>query len=323
MVALAALAVNKPVVEGAHVCDNHLMELVLVHGSGQKADSWSRTAALLEGEANVHCPQLSQLTEGGPASWFRLASGFESYMDQWEGKPILVGLSLGGMLALDYAARHGKRLAHLVLIGTPHRIPRLALGFQNLVFRALPKSTFDSMAFSKADTFALSRSMKDVDLEAAIAALSVPTTVVCGSKDRTNLDSARYIASHVEGARLIILEGVGHIVNEEAPQLLAPVIKDVLEEVGHMMAPTSYNGEAWASSPIPLPCHTCKTFIRLTADNRIAEAPRCDLCKRIRHCRKGPACGNRHDPIGAKKKSSESYYKFLAKALGDAVQRHD
>ena len=233
MVALAALAVNKPVVEGAHVCDNHLMELVLVHGSGQKADSWSRTAALLEGEANVHCPQLSQLTEGGPASWFRLASGFESYMDQWEGKPILVGLSLGGMLALDYAARHGKRLAHLVLIGTPHRIPRLALGFQNLVFRALPKSTFDSMAFSKADTFALSRSMKDVDLEAAIAALSVPTTVVCGSKDRTNLDSARYIASHVEGARLIILEGVGHIVNEEAPQLLAPVIKDVLEEVGH------------------------------------------------------------------------------------------
>ena len=81
--------------------------------------------------------------------------------------------------------------------------------------------------------------------------------------------------------------------------------------------------QAWASSPIPLPCHTCKTFIRLTADNRIAEAPRCDLCKRIRHCRKGPACGNRHDPIGAKKKSSESYYKFLAKALGDAVQRHD
>ena len=233
MVALAALAVNKPVVEGAHVCDNHLMELVLVHGSGQKADSWSRTAALLEGEANIHCPQLSQLTKGGPASWFRLASGFESYMEQLEDKPILVGLSLGGMLALDYAARHGKKLAHLVLIGTPHRIPRLALGFQNLVFHALPKSTFDSMAFSKADTFALSRSMKDVDLEAAIAALSVPTTVVCGSKDRTNLDSARYIASHVEGARLIILEGVGHIVNEEAPQLLAPVIKDVLEEVGH------------------------------------------------------------------------------------------
>ena len=315
MVALAALAVNKPVVEGAHVCDNHLMELVLVHGSGQKADSWSRTAALLEGEANVHCPQLSQLTEGGPASWFRLASGFESYMEQLEDKPILVGLSLGGMLALDYASRHGKKLAHLVLIGTPHRIPRLALGFQNLVFRALPKSTFDSMAFSKADTFALSRSMKDVDLEAAIAALSVPTTVVCGSKDRTNLDSARY---HHSGRRRPHRERGGATTSRPCHQGCAGG-----GGTQRLMAPTSYNGEAWASSPIPLPCHTCKTFIRLTADNRIAGAPRCDLCKRIRHCRKGPACGNRHDPIGAKKKSSESYYKFLAKALGDAVQRHD
>ena len=29
------------------------------------------------------------------------------------------------------------------------------------------------------------------------------------------------------------MEGVGHIVNEEAPQLLAPVIKDVLDGLEH------------------------------------------------------------------------------------------
>ena len=71
------------------------------------------------------------------------------------GVPVhLCGLSLGGILALDYALDHPENVKTLVLIGTPHKVPKFAFALQNVVFRFLPKSTFASMAFDKRDTFA-------------------------------------------------------------------------------------------------------------------------------------------------------------------------
>ena len=61
----------------------------------------------------------------------------------------------GGILALDYALDHPENVKTLVLIGTPHKVPKFAFALQNVVFRFLPKSTFASMAFDKRDTFAL------------------------------------------------------------------------------------------------------------------------------------------------------------------------
>ena len=59
------------------------------------------------------------------------------------GGPVhLCGLSLGGILALDYALDHPENVKTLVLIGTPHKVPKFAFALQNVVFRFLPKSAF-------------------------------------------------------------------------------------------------------------------------------------------------------------------------------------
>ena len=127
----------------------------------------------------------------------------------------------GGILALDYALDHPENVKTLVLIGTPHKVPKGAFALQNVVFRFLPKSTFASMAFNKRDTFALGNSMKDLDFSGRLGELRCPTLILCGEKDGANLQSARFLAEHIPGAELRVIENAGHVVNEENPRALA------------------------------------------------------------------------------------------------------
>ena len=86
-----------------------------------------------------------------------------------------------------------------MLIGTPHKVPKVAFALQNVVFRLLPKSAFASMAFDKRDTFALGNSMKDLDFSGRLGELRRPTLILCGEKDGANLKSAAVLAGHISG----------------------------------------------------------------------------------------------------------------------------
>lgn len=133
---------------------------------------------------------------------------------------------LGGILALDYALEHPEQVKTLVLIGTPHKVLKAAFALQNVVFRLLPKSMFTSMAFDKKDTFALGNTMKDLDFSGRLVEIQCPTLILCGEKDSANLKSAHFLAQHIQGANLQVLEGIGHVVNEEAPKVLAQQLNE-------------------------------------------------------------------------------------------------
>ena len=128
---------------------------------------------------------------------------------------------MGGILTLDYTLEHPETVKTLVLIGTPHKVPRAAFALQNIVFRLLPKSMFASMAFDKRDTFALGNSMKNLDFSGSVHEIRCPTLILCGEKDSTNIKSARFLAQNIQGAELQSLTNTGHVVNEEAPKALA------------------------------------------------------------------------------------------------------
>ena len=194
---------------------------ILIHGSGHRADSWRETVSYLDRREDVLCPELSAILNGREASFPNLRAAFAQYCAQ-AGVPVhLCGLSLGGILALDYALDHPENVRTLVLIGTPHKVPKFAFALQNVVFRFLPKSTFASMAFDKRDTFALGSTMKDLDFSGRLGELRCPTLILCGEKDGANLKSARFLAGHIPGAELEIIENTGHVVNEENPKVLA------------------------------------------------------------------------------------------------------
>ena len=194
---------------------------ILIHGSGHRADSWRETVSYLDRREDVLCPELSAILNGREASFPNLRAAFAQYCAQTGGPVHLCGLSLGGILALDYALDHPENVKTLVLIGTPHKVPKFAFALQNVVFRFLPKSTFASMAFDKRDTFALGNSMKNLDFSGRLGEVQCPTLILCGEKDGANLKSARFLAGHIPGAELQVLENTGHVVNEENPRALA------------------------------------------------------------------------------------------------------
>ena len=196
-------------------------KVILIHGSGHKAASWNETVSRLDCRGDVLCPELSSLLMGRAASYPNLRAAFGAYCAQ-AGAPVhLCGLSLGGILALDYTLEHPEAVKTLVLIGTPHRVPRAAFALQNVVFRLLPQSTFASMAFDKKDTFALGNSMRDLDFSGRVQEIRCPALILCGEKDRANIQSARFLAQTIRGARLQLIAQTGHVVNEENPKALA------------------------------------------------------------------------------------------------------
>lgn len=161
-----------------------MQKTILIHGSGHKASSWQKTISFLDHQEDSLCPDLSSILNGREASFPNLRAAFAQYCAR-AGVPVhLCGLSLGGILALDYALDHPENVKTLVLIGTPHKVPKFAFALQNVVFRFLPKSTFASMAFDKRDTFALGNTMKDLDFSGRLEEIRCPTLILCGGEGR-------------------------------------------------------------------------------------------------------------------------------------------
>lgn len=200
-----------------------MAKIILVHGSGHQASSWKKTVSFMRDKENILCPNLSSLLEGWPPSYENVYAAFVSYCSRAEGVH-LCGLSLGGILALNYALDFPARVQSLVLIGTPYKVPKLAFSFQNAVFRLLPKSLFETMAFDKNGTFALGKTMKHLDFAARVHEIQCPTLILCGEKDRANLKSARFLAQNIAHAEWKVLEGAGHVLNEECPKTLAEIL---------------------------------------------------------------------------------------------------
>ena len=196
-------------------------KVILIHGSGHKAASWNETVSRLDCRKDVLCPELSSLLMGKEASYPNLCAAFGAYCAQAGGPVHLCGLSLGGILALDYTLEHPEAVKTLVLIGTPHKVPKAAFALQTVVFRLLPQSMFASMAFDKKNTFALGNSMRDLDFSGRVQKIRCPTLILCGEKDRANIQSARVLSQKIKGAQLQLIAQTGHVVNEENPGALA------------------------------------------------------------------------------------------------------
>ncbi|WP_310603972.1 alpha/beta fold hydrolase [Anaerosporobacter sp.] len=206
------------------------MKKILIHGSGHKVTSWNETISYMESNKDIVCPNLSSILEGKEANYTNLYSSFTEFCDKIDGRINLCGISLGGILALNYALDFPDKVNTLVLIGTPHKIPKLIFSIQNIIFKFLPKSVFDNMEFSKKDIFTLGNSMKKLDFSNKVHNIKCPTLIICGKKDNANIKSAYYLSENIKNAELSIIENAGHVVNEENPEALAKILDDYYGE---------------------------------------------------------------------------------------------
>ena len=100
------------------------MKTVFLHGLGQTAHDWDAVLSQTS-LPDVDCPELSALPEG-KLTYTGLRTGFEKrYTDVKEAFRIC-GLSLGAVLALDYAIHHKGKVDSLILIGVQYKTPALS-----------------------------------------------------------------------------------------------------------------------------------------------------------------------------------------------------
>lgn len=203
-----------------------MMKKILVHGSGHKANSWNNTISHMEHTEDILYPNLSSILNGEEANYTNLYSAFTKYCDKINGKFHLCGISLGGILALNYTLDFPDKVESLVLIGTPHKVPKVMFRIQNMIFRFLPKSIFETMAFNKKDTFILGNSMKKLDFCNRVQNIRCSTLIICGEKDKANMKSAYYFYNNIENAKIKIIKNTGHVVSEESPKALAEALNE-------------------------------------------------------------------------------------------------
>lgn len=201
------------------------MKYIFLHGLGQTPDSWNRVLGYLNAPTNSICPDLAKLVHGREAKYSDLYAAFSALCDTINDELVLCGLSLGSVLALNYAIDHPERVKALVLIAPQYKMPRTLLKLQNLLFHFMPKSAFSQTGFQKADFIRLCRSMAELDFSRSLRKVTCPVLVLCGEHDRANQKAARMLAGLLKNAAFQQIPNAGHEVNTDAPERLTEILK--------------------------------------------------------------------------------------------------
>lgn len=201
------------------------MKQIYLHGLGQNPDSWSKVIEQLEAAEHSMCPDLSELVQGQDTTYQNLYAAFSAMCDEIEEDICLCGLSLGGVLALNYAIEHPEKIKGLVLIATQYKMPKKLLRVQNAIFRFMPKSMFQQTGFGKSDFLKLCNTMMELDFSDSIYNVSCPTLVIYGEKDRANKNASIELANMLIDAELQVFNGVGHEINIEALDKLEETLR--------------------------------------------------------------------------------------------------
>ena len=163
------------------------MKVIFLHGLRQDERSWKEVQEAL---ADVPTESLALFPRGN-----------ESYQDirqatlqhlQAQNQPfILVGLSLGGLLALDLVDQALPHLKGLILSGTQYNLAdNFLYRLQIFVFKLMPKSIFTKQGADKSQMIRILTEIRKVNLTDKVKKINLPSLLVYGSKDKPNLKAA-------------------------------------------------------------------------------------------------------------------------------------
>lgn len=203
------------------------MKYILLHGMGQNASSWNETISFLPNTSEIVCPELSDFFSEGNCYYSKMYTAFCDYCNNFSEPLNLCGLSLGAVLALNYAIDYPRRVKSLILIAPQDDMPKFLLKVQNVLFKFMPESQFKDIGLTKKDFITLTNSMADMDFTSGLEKVSCPVLVLCGEKDNVNKKAAVKVAEKLSKAKFSTIENSGHEVNIDNPNGLAKAMKEL------------------------------------------------------------------------------------------------
>ena len=205
------------------------MQYVFIHGLGQKPSSWDKVIAKMPESLSAVCPDLFSLIGENKITYPNLYRAFSDYCDTLPEPLNLCGLSLGGVLALNYAIDNPARIESLTLIAAQYKIPKTLMKFQNMIFKIMPRSVFQKMGIQKNDCIALTKSMTNLDFSKDLKNIVCNTLVVCGDKDSANKNAAKRLTENIPKAKFQLLKNTGHEANADNIEGLVAVLTEFLK----------------------------------------------------------------------------------------------
>ena len=223
--------------------------LVLIPGLLSDNSIWKHQIATLQPYANMIIPDMNQFNE---------ADAFiENLLTLCPKQFYLAGHSMGGWLAIELMRKHSDRVRKLCILATSasldsERKMRLRNECINLVSTATTDEIVKFLAgfyaykpeivptiidmfkrnigalVSQQQAMMKRRCCKDL-----LPSIDVPTTVIVGAQDKEFFSSTTYIADHIPGASLVILNNCGHMLLLEQPEKCSELLLEwLLEERG-------------------------------------------------------------------------------------------
>ena len=236
--------------------------VILLHGWACNSSFWHhQISALAETHQVIAIDFRGHGHSSIPQSGYtiaRLTADIRELIVQLELSPaIVIGHSMGGMVAQQYAILHPEDVNRLILIATAANDTGKALisvaiadeekktdyrhSFNThfghwFTSNSSPKlmswvrdqmlQTPEEVALSLVDSY------RDLDLRSRLPSINLPTLVI-GARDDTSTPStaSEVIAGSIPEARCIVIDGAGHFVQLERPDEVNDVIREFVSHV--------------------------------------------------------------------------------------------
>lgn len=252
--------------------------LVLLHGAGDSAGTWSSIVKPLTSRYRVVIPDLAghggSAPAEGPISVGQVLEGLEAVMQKGPQDPaIIVGNSLGAWAAMLYAKEHPGRVARLVLVNggaltgdrtdlsltptTREEAAQLMTQLRDPGAEPIPGFVLDNVV-REAQTGPIARlvqtagEMGQYVLEGRLHEVTAPADLLWGESDKLfSIAYARRMMSQLPAARLTTIPACGHVPQQECPARFGAALSDVLTMPPPLPALKNVQGDAQGPGGAP------------------------------------------------------------------------
>ena len=254
--------------------------IVLVHGIGNNASNdWQLLVSALANKFHVLALDLPGFGRSDKGNLLYSPTNYAAVIryvaDLLVGRPFsLIGHSMGGAVALRYAARYPEDVRRLIVMAVPGVLHRSAYAqylvetgiqmtpafypdqkqslsrlSQDLLDQIVTKPIPDTLILYSAWTREkilqgdpekiAALALGAEDFSNLLDKVEAPTLIIWGTRDRVApMRTGRMLAAVLPNARLKLLGGIGHVPMREYPRGLTRII---LEELGRVASPEKYN----------------------------------------------------------------------------------
>lgn len=222
--------------------------MLLVHGAGGSHLDWPAQLRRIEecGSCAIDLPGHGRSAGPARSSVAEYADDVLALARKLELPAlVLAGHSMGGAIALDIALRQTIEVVALILVATGARLKvnESLLGLVESDFEAAVDHVTDAAWGPNAEPEMVRRASQlmlsceptslsqdfaacnDFDVMARLGSVPVPTLVLVGTEDRlTPPKFGRYLADHIPDAEFVSVDGAGHMLAAEQPELVGDVV---------------------------------------------------------------------------------------------------